>query len=112
MIPLQLSPVAMRNNVNIELPSVLKLACRPRPAQGNRLVHSEKDFSVDNTFSKNASECSYKSFLFLVRNAFSCKTFLILVVNATFFDRIEYATNSCIALFSSLRGISFQYKNN
>ena len=40
-IPLQLSPVAILNNVSMLLPNSLKLACFPSPSQGVSAVHSE-----------------------------------------------------------------------
>ena len=45
-IPLQLSPVAIRNNVNILLLKVWKFAWVPKPAQGFLLLHSEKEKNV------------------------------------------------------------------
>ena len=41
-MPLQLSPVAIRNNVNMLLPRSLKFACLPKPAHGVAAEHSRK----------------------------------------------------------------------
>lgn len=40
IIPFQLSPVAIRNNVKNDIPKSLKCACLSRPEHGRSFVHS------------------------------------------------------------------------